>query len=755
MTEETKQAGYPDITNQGYLSKLHSFKIDELDIQQLLRTLWRRRMIVISTTILLTALITLVTMQLTPRYTASANIMLETRQSNVVDIESVVSGMSAEMATVLSEVEVIRSRSLIHRVVDKLDLMNDPEFNLELAPKSWYKSLFDLETYLDRDLLVSMGLRKAKLEMNETEEEEELRAEVAEVVLSRLGVEPVRRSLVITISFTSTDRRKAALIVNTIADNYIVDQLEAKFEATRRASAWLNDRISGLRDRVQKAETAVEEYRMALSDKIGGSSEMTLQQISELNSQLILARTKRAEANARLRQVEDLMRTSGDLTSAAEVLSSPLIHRLRDQEAQVLRKVSELESRYGSRHPRMIKATAELKDLRASIEGEVRKIAQSLKNEMVVARARENTLKQNLDQLEDKQGDQNQASIKLNELEREAKATRLLYENFLNRFKETSEQQDLQQADARIISKADIPLEASFPKTKLIVVVAFIGSLLFGVIFVFLMEQMDNCFRSSDQLEHYTGYPAIGMIPLVTGNLLGRKVVSRYPVNHPASTISESIRTLRTSMLLSNVDNPPKVIGVTSTVPSEGKSTVALWLAQVCAMSGQKVVIVDCDLRRPSVHRSLELENDASLVEILTEERTLDEVIQKDSKTSLSVITGKVTQANALDLLSSGHMETVLDQLRARYDMVILDCPPVLAVSDAKIIGQLTDKMIYGVKWDSTPRDLVKTGVRAAKEANIDLAGLVMTQVNVKKHAKYGYGDYGYYYGKYKDYYTS
>lgn len=320
MTEETKQAGYPDITNQGYLSKLHSFKIDELDIQQLLRTLWRRRMIVISTTILLTALITLVTMQLTPRYTASANIMLETRQSNVVDIESVVSGMSAEMATVLSEVEVIRSRSLIHRVVDKLDLMNDPEFNLELAPKSWYKSLFDLETYLDRDLLVSMGLRKAKLEMNETEEEEELRAEVAEVVLSRLGVEPVRRSLVITISFTSTDRRKAALIVNTIADNYIVDQLEAKFEATRRASAWLNDRISGLRDRVQKAETAVEEYRMALSDKIGGSSEMTLQQISELNSQLILARTKRAEANARLRQVEDLMRTSGDLTSAAEVL---------------------------------------------------------------------------------------------------------------------------------------------------------------------------------------------------------------------------------------------------------------------------------------------------------------------------------------------------------------------------------------------------------------------------------------------------
>lgn len=755
MSEENKVDPTVNPLAQKYLSKMNALNVDEIDIQEILRTLWRRRMVILSTIFLVTSLVTLFTLQLTPRYTAIANVMLETRQAKVMDIDSVISGMNPEMATVLSEVEVIRSTSLIRRVVQKLNLVNDPEFNPTLREESLIRKILNLETYFDRDLLVAMGLREIKIELNEEEAEEEILAQVVDQVRGHLAVWPVRYSLVISVSFTSTNQKKAALIANTIADNYIIDQLEAKFEATRRASNWLNDRISGLRDKVQKDEAAVEAYRMALSDKIGGSTELTTQQIQELNSQLILARAERAEANARFRQVQDLMKTEGDLASAAEVLNSPLIHRLRDQEAQVRRKVSELESRYGDRHPQMIKAKAELRDLRSSIKVEVKKIAQSLKNEELVARAREKTLKDNLDQLESKQGVQNQASIKLNELEREAKASRLLYENFLNRFKETSEQQNLQQADSRVISKADVPLTASFPKKGMTIAVGFVGAVFLSLIIIFLLERLDNSFRSSEQLEAYTGFPAIGMIPLVTGGILSRKNVGRFPVEQPASTIAEAVRTLRTSMLLSDVDNPPKVIAITSTVPGEGKSTLAQWLAEVCSMSGQRVLLVDCDLRRPSIHRSLELDNTLSIVEVLANENVLKDAIVKDSKTNMHVIPAKVTQANALDLLSSKHMKVMIEQLGKYYDAIILDCPPVLAVSDAKIVGQLTDKMLYAVKWDSTPRGLVQAGLRAIKDAKIDLAGVVMTQVNVKKHARYGYGDYGYYYGKYKDYYSS
>ncbi|AUG54551.1 protein tyrosine kinase [Thalassospira marina] len=727
---------------------------DEIDLQELLRTLWRRKSVIFSIVVLLTVLVTLVVFQIAPKYTAATNVIIDGRKNQVVDIESVMSGVSSEMGALLSEVEVIKSSSLIRRVVTDLNLEKDPEFNAELREVPWYKTLLKPETYVGDDFLVSIGLKKPEVLLSETEQAEERTNRVINNVKEHMDVSIVGRSQVIAISFTSTNARKASLIANTIADQYIVDQLEAKFEATRRATSWLNDRLASLRDKVQVSEGAVQAYRESISSQVGQGSKLTEQQISELNSQLILAQANRAEAQARLNQVQRLLGNTADLSSAAEVLNSPLIQRLRDQEAELLRKVSELESRYGSRHPAMIKARAELTDLRGSIEREVRKIAQSLKNEVGVAQARVSTLQQSLNSLESKNNTQNQAEIRLRELEREANANRLLYENFLNRFKETNSQEDLQQADARIISRAEVPVDPSAPKKQLIIAVAFVGSIFLGVVLVFVLEQLDNSFRSTEQLEQIAGVPGIGMIPLLTGNLLGKTDVGRFPTHKPGSATTESVRSLRTSLMLSNVDNPPRIVGITSTVPSEGKSTLAAWLAQVTSNSGQRTLLVDCDLRRPTVHKTFGADNKHSLVELLADECTIDQAIKKDEETGLYLLPAKVTQANALDLLSSSHMQTTLMALREHFDFIVLDAPPILAVSDSKVIGLMADKMLYVVKWDSTPRGLVKAGLKETTEAGIDLAGAVLTQVNVKKHAKYGYGDYGYYYGRYKDYYA-
>ncbi|PKR54557.1 protein tyrosine kinase [Thalassospira marina] len=727
---------------------------DEIDLQELLRTLWRRKSVIFSIVVLLTVLVTLVVFQIAPKYTAATNVIIDGRKNQVVDIESVMSGVSSEMGALLSEVEVIKSSSLIRRVVTDLNLEKDPEFNAELREVPWYKTLLKPETYVGDDFLVSIGLKKPEVLLSETEQAEERTNRVINNVKEHMDVSIVGRSQVIAISFTSTNARKASLIANTIADQYIVDQLEAKFEATRRATSWLNDRLASLRDKVQASEGAVQAYRESISSQVGQGSKLTEQQISELNSQLILAQANRAEAQARLNQVQRLLGNTADLSSAAEVLNSPLIQRLRDQEAELLRKVSELESRYGSRHPAMIKARAELTDLRGSIEREVRKIAQSLKNEVGVAQARVSTLQQSLNSLESKNNTQNQAEIRLRELEREANANRLLYENFLNRFKETNSQEDLQQADARIISRAEVPVDPSAPKKQLIIAVAFVGSIFLGVVLVFVLEQLDNSFRSTEQLEQIAGVPGIGMIPLLTGNLLGKTDVGRFPTHKPGSATTESVRSLRTSLMLSNVDNPPRIVGITSTVPSEGKSTLAAWLAQVTSNSGQRTLLVDCDLRRPTVHKTFGADNKHSLVELLADECTIDQAIKKDEETGLYLLPAKVTQANALDLLSSSHMQTTLMALREHFDFIVLDAPPILAVSDSKVIGLMADKMLYVVKWDSTPRGLVKAGLKETTEAGIDLAGAVLTQVNVKKHAKYGYGDYGYYYGRYKDYYA-
>ena len=728
---------------------------DKTDLQELLRMLWRRKSVIFSVVAILTTLATLVVFQVTPKYTATTNVIIDGRKNNVVDIESVMSGVSAEMGALLSQVEVIRSTSLIRRVVDKLDLENDPEFNHEIAKKSWLANALSPKELIPENVLLALGLTDNEITLSQDELAEQTTNRVVNTVQTGMEVSVVGRSQVIAINFTSINSRKSALIANTIADQYIVDQLEAKFEATRRATSWLNDRLGDLRQRVEVSEQSVEAYRETISAQSGQSSSMTEQQISELNSQLILAQASRAEAQARLNQVQRLLNSSSDISSAAEVLNSQLIQRLRSQEAEVIRKVSELESRYGDRHPQMIKARAELNDLRTSIEGEVRKIAQSLRNEMGVADARVATLRQSLNQLEVKNSSQNQAAVRLRELEREANANRLLYENFLSRFKETNNQEDLQEADARIISRAEVPIAPSAPKKKLIIAVVLIGSLFLGVVLVFVLEQLDNTFRGADQIEQMTGIPAIGMIPLLTGGILGRTDVGRYPSQKPGSATTESVRSLRTSLMLSNVDAPPKVVGITSTVPSEGKSTLAAWLAQVAATSGQRVLLVDCDLRRPTIHRTFNVDNEHSIVELLAGECQVDQVIKKDEETGIYLLPAKNTQANALDLLSSAHMADNVNALREHFDLIVLDAPPVLAVSDAKVIGLMADKMLYVVKWDGTPRGLVQAGLKETIESGIDLAGTVLSQVNVKKHSKYGYGDSGYYYGRYKDYYSS
>lgn len=727
--------------------------VDRQDLRKLLMTLWRQRKIIASTMGLIVGLTVLTVFQVTPKYTATSQVMLETRQSQVVDIESVVSGMSADMATLMSEVEVIRSSSLIGRVIQKLNLLENPDFNPDILATPWYVAMFDLETYLPRDILVSIGLRAVDDETAD-EKAQRLLSRAVAILQEELVVRPVRRSFVINISYTYKNPRLASRIANSMADFYIVEQLEAKFEATRRATSWLNDRLAALRTKVKESESAVELYQSQITSEMGQRFELTEQQISELNTELILTRGKRAEASARLEQVETLTQPGREINSASEVLNSPLIQRLRDQEAKLQRKISELGSRYGPRHPNMIKAQAERVDLNASIEREIQKIAQSLRNEVQIVVAREKALIENLRELDAKSSDQGRARIRLRELERDAEANSLLYENFLSRFKETGAQQDLQEADARIISRAEVPRIPSYPRKGMILLVALIGSSFLGVALVFVLERLDNSFRSSEQLEQATGLPVLGMVPLLedAGSAFN---VAEYVAKNPGSTLTEAVRSLKTSLLLSNVDDPVQVLGITSTVPGEGKSTLAVWLAQISAQSDQKILIIDCDLRRPNIHRTLKLKNDLSLVEVLTGECSADDAIIRDPSDSYSILPAKLEATSALELLSSQHMADTVAQLRTQFDFIILDSPPILAVSDARVIGQLTDSIFYAVKWDAAAREIVQSGVRAAHDANINISGAVFTQVNIARHARYGYGDYGTYYGRYKEYYTN
>jgi polysaccharide biosynthesis transport protein len=723
---------------------------DTFDVPHFLRLLRRRIWLIASLCVLLTALVGLVVVQLAPSFTAETLVMLERGEQKVVDIEAVLSGSPTDSETVQSEVEVLRSRNLVRRVVEKLALSENPEFNPSLRPPGLAEGLLDFQAWMPESVysVVFTGVAN-ELSDGATEQEREA-INVVDVFLERLSVQARRNSRVISISFKSGEPRLAAEVTNELADLYLVQQLEAKYEATRRATSWLNTRLADMKIRVERAEQSVEAFRSQAGLVRGSTATVASQQITELNTELVLSRTKRAQAQARLRQVERLVSSANGVDSAAEVLASPLIQKLQEQLAEILGKRAELATEFGEKHPRMIQVRAEAKDLQRKIEREVKKVVQSLRNEVGVARAGEQTLQASMNQLESRAAGLSGKEVKLRALEREASAERALYETFLSRFKETGAQEDLQQTDARIISKADIPIKPSFPKPLLIIGSAFIASLLLGISLVLLLEQLDRGYRSMDELERLGGIRPLGLVPEVSGIL---KAPEQVIVDRPVSAYAEAIRTLHTSLAYSMNQEAPKTLLLTSAMPKEGKSTIAISLARLTARAGLRVALIDGDLRRPTLNRRTKLPRSPGLVEFLQHEVELSEILIRDPQTEAIIIPSGRETDQASELLASPRMGMMMKELNKVFDLVIIDSPPILAVADTRILARLADQTVYVIRWARTRREVADEGIRQLREGGVPLAGAVLSAVNVRAHAQYGYGDSGYYYGTSTRYY--
>jgi capsular exopolysaccharide synthesis family protein len=384
----------------------------------------------------------------------------------------------------------------------------------------------------------------------------------------------------------------------------------------------------------------------------------------------------------------------------------------------------------------------------------VRKIVDGLRNDVEVARARETTLEQSLDELERKASSQSRQSVELRQLERDAEASRLVYQNFLSRFKETSEQEDLQEPDARIISEAEPPLSPSEPNRQRVVLLGGAFGLMLGLGLVFLLEQLSNTFRTAADLEEQGGLPVLARIPRVWRRMRRSKVID-YARRKPNSALAEGIRNLRTAVFLANLDHPPKAVMITSSFPGEGKSTTALLLAWMSNQIGKSAIIVDCDVRRPTLYKTLGLEDVPDILSVLDGSVPLDEAIRTDEAYGLHVLPAIRTVPHAPDVLSSRRFGELIDELRARYDFVLLDAPPILSVSDAGVVGKVADATVYMVRWDATPRRAVLDGVKRLQDLRIRVTGTAMTLVDRKREAQYESYHYGYgYYAKRDAYYA-
>ena len=732
--------------------------------RELLARLWRHKWLIFTTICLGTLATAIAVSQITPRYSAGTKVLVGIPRVSVPGIAELLRGLRTGRSAIESEMEVLTSQTLIAKAVDRLGLVNEPEFNPALRPPSL--SLESLTGSIDPLSLVPADWRTALLGAAEPsppptreEVEQETRRTVRDGVQRALSARVVGRSRVLEVTATSEDPGLAAAIANTLSELYLVEQLEAKFEATRRAADWLNERVAELRGQVEASERAVEDYRRRHGLIQGKDTTVTEQQITEINTQLILARTKTAEAGARLRQIRSLVRSEDGVDSAAEVLASPLIHSLRERETDVARRAAEMATEYGARHPKMINIRAELADVRSKIEAEVRKIVRGLRNELEVAQTRERTLERNLEILKTEATKGGAAQGQLRVLEREAAANRALFDTLLARYKEAGQQEGIQRADARIISRAEAPRSPSSPRTMLIIGAALAVSAFLGVLLVFLLETLDRGFRSSEQVEGMTGVGALSLIPMLTRRHRRRLPFARYVLERPASSFAEALRTLHTGILLSSADTESKSVLISSSLPSEGKTTISIALALLVARSGRTVLLVDADLRRGQVAEMLDLRSGPGLAEVLSApDASLEDAIQRDPDSGLHVLTaGARSASSSSDLLGSAPMTDLMSALRHAYDLIVIDSPPVHLVSDARILSTMADRTVYVVRWEKSRRDIVRLGLRQLMEAGADVAGVALNMVNVRKNARYGYADSGYYYGssgEYRSYYT-
>jgi capsular exopolysaccharide synthesis family protein len=733
------------------------------ELWEWLRLLNRRKALIIGSGLLAVALMALIIAQATPMYKASSRIMLDTRTFKVVSTEAALSGVDTlNLGAIQSELEVIQSEFLIGRVVDRLGLATNPEFNGTKPPGFLDSSLAPIRELWHSGIASLLAPVQPKAPQTtptpargRSDDSDPGRRAAIGTVASHLSVTLLGRTFVILITVESTDGTMSARIANAIAEVYLADQVDNKNEANRRATEWLEERLAELRRNLQVAEEAVATYRR---DKgLAGSPEgvVSTQTLSDLNARYINAKTRRIEKESRLVALSKASLNPNEVANITEVASNATLSTLRQQESDLNRRIAEYQTVFGPQHPKVIQAQAELQSVRGRFLAATQSITLAIRAELDAAKAEEEELRTQVEKSSVMVGASSQYEAELKQLEREAQSNRALYESFLNRFKELREQQDIQRADARILAYAWPSGAPSSPQYKTGLFAAFLIGCLLGMAGAVAAEKLDRVFRSASQVEKATGVAVLGMVPLVKGSAGLRANIVTQVLDRTTSSAAEAMRAVFTAISLSNLDRPARVIAVTSSTPAEGKTTFAAALGGLLTKmnASRRVLLVDLDLRQAKLAVALGLKDRGGTIdEYLMGTKTLDECIRRHDVSGVDYICARADTPNAPEILESHAMKAALATFADRYDLVILDSPPVMAVSDARIIAQLADYTIFIVHWAKTPRDVVKSAVSALLGVT-DRVGIVINKVNLAKHALYEYGDYGDYYSRYNAYY--
>ena len=694
-----------------------------VDWRQLWNTVSRRKWPILAVAFVVALLTALVVYAMTPIYSATALVHIQPNQANIVSIEEVYGVDTRSQDYYDTEVEILRSRPIAAKVIDTLGAAPDVEPSGILGFSFDWRSLLPFRASEPPGGVFDVDPREADIEY----------------YLEGLYVNPVRRTQLVEVTYVSADPRLAAAYANAHAAAYIESMLDARLLATQSASSWMGKRVEELRNILRQSEAELQAFReQERVIDVQGYQALSTQEINDLSARLVDARRRLSATKIAYLQVYDT--ESGSIESVPAVLENTAAQQFRAIQALAEQEVAELGKRYGPKHPKMIAAQSGLAEATQNLEAQHRDIAGGIRAEYLAAQAEVEALNAELSGAKQQYQEVTRKGSDLASLQREVETNRELYELFYNRMRETAQTGDLESVNARIVEPAIVPRYAFKPDKKRAVVLAFLLSLLAGIIAAFLLEQFDNTIRNSADVEDTVGLPLLGIVPL-----LGSKehnLTNLALLDNTSKRFGESIRTIRTGISLSKPGNPQKIILVTSSVGSEGKSIVAMNLAAAFAQS-ERVLLLDADMRRPSVAQNLNLDDSQpGLSELLSQQASIEDCVMSLEEYKLDVLATGLVPPDPLQLLSSNAVSQLFGLLRETYDRVIIDSPPILPVRDSAVLSTHVDSVVYVVKAGATPDRQVRSGLSQLQRLDARIAGVVLNQFDVRAAERFGYSSY-------------
>lgn len=690
------------------------------------------------------------------RYTAQADMIIDTKRVTWTQSEMASENRSIEDASVESEIETTKSEKVALAVIKRLNLAADPEF-IGLG-RSLSHRLFSV-------------FRSDSDAPNEASKEE-LTRRALEVFKSNLRVTRLGRSYIEQISYTSLDPQKAATIANAISDGYIDDQLQAKYEATHRAANWLEQRIGELRKQASDAYKAVQDFKSANNIIIGVDGKLASEiELDQLGAALAKARADTTQAQAKLDRITRVLEQRNGKQDVAipdpvvtDALSNPVITKLRQQYLDDQKQEAEWSSRYGADHQAARNLRSEMEGLQRGIWDEIQRIAESYKSELQIAKSQEHSIDLRMTDVFQKSASTRQAQVRLRELETAANTYRGIYETFLSRFTQSVQQQSFPSTEARLVTVAAPPRGRSSPKISITLALSLVCGLALGTVAAFIREQMNRRIHTRAQIEDLLGVNCLAILPALHNGEAARKhglekygLRKRHPESGafkrivdapPFSSTAEALRHIKVAIDLHPTG--AKIIGMVSSLPGEGKTTVAASFAAFLAKSGAKTLLIDADLRNPSATRLLGHAELPGLLNVVADKATFKDFIVSEDKYKFDFLpaSARIRPANSSDILTSPTMKSALKEVIADYDYIVVDLPPVLPIVDVKASAHLFDAFVMVIEWGHTSADEIVKAVETSPVMAERLLGTVLNKADEAAMRRFeGYSDrrYDYY----------